>query len=111
MIASTPVPPYYAVIFTSTRTDIDDGYAETAELMVRMAERQPGYLGHESVRDGAAQGRPGITVSYWRDLDSIRTWKQVMEHAVAQGRGRRDWYSAYKTRIALVERDYGFERG
>lgn len=110
MIADTPAPPYYAVIFTNIRIDSDDGYAETAALMVEMAERQPGHLGHESVRDSSAPGRPGITISYWRDLDSIRAWKQVMEHAVAQGRGRRDWYAAYKTRIARVERDYGFER-
>ncbi len=31
MIAQTPTPPYYAVIFTSVRTDGDNGYAEMAE--------------------------------------------------------------------------------
>lgn len=108
MIARTPAPPYYAVIFTNLRTPLDEGYGETADLMEEMARAQPGYLGHESVRDQGEPGRPGITVSYWRDLDSIKAWKRHTDHAVAQGRGRRDWYSAYKTRIALVERDYGF---
>lgn len=104
MIARTPTPPYYAVIFSSLRTEIEEGYQEMANEMVRQAELQPGYLGHESVRDGL-----GITVSYWASLDAIRNWKQQTDHLLAQRMGREKWYSAYKTRICLVERDYGFE--
>lgn len=104
MIARTPAPPYYAVIFTNFRTEIEEGYGEMAEEMVRLAELQPGYLGHESVRDGL-----GITVSYWASLDAIRNWKQQTDHLLAQRLGREKWYAAYKTRICLVERDYGFE--
>ncbi len=105
MIAKTPPPPYYAVIFSSLRTDVDEGYHETAERMFELAAEQPGYLGVESARQGL-----GITISYWESLEAIRNWKQVAEHAVAQQKGRTDWYSAYKTRICKVERDYGFER-
>jgi heme-degrading monooxygenase HmoA len=104
MIAKTPKPPYYAVIFTSERTEVEEGYAETADRMVELASQQPGYLGHESARDGL-----GITISYWDSLESIRNWKQQSEHLVAQQKGRSEWYSSYKTRICLVERDYGFE--
>ena len=103
MIAPTPQPPYYAVIFTSERTDITAGYLETAARMVELAEQQPGYLGHESAREGL-----GITVSYWESLDAIRNWKQQSEHLLAQQNGREAWYSSYKTRICKVERDYGF---
>lgn len=101
-IAQTPRPPYYAVIFTSLRTEIDEGYDETSERMVELAARQPGFLGVESVRDGL-----GITVSYWSDLESIKAWKAVADHREAQTKGRQKWYSAFKTRICLVERDYG----
>ena len=104
MIAPTPQPPYYAVIFTSLRTAVDEGYGAMAERMVELAGSQPGYLGHESAREGL-----GITVSYWKDLDSIKQWKQESEHLVAQQYGREKWYTHYKTRICLVERDYGFE--
>lgn len=104
MIASTPQTPYYAVIFTSLRTDIEEKYQETAVEMVRLAELQPGYLGHESARESI-----GITVSYWKDLESIKNWKKQSDHLLAQKKGREKWYSAYKTRICLVERDYGFE--
>lgn len=105
MIASTPKPPYYAVIFTSIRTDVDDGYADTAERMVELAQQQPGYLGHESAREGL-----GITVSYWSSLEAIREWKAHAEHVIAQQEGRRRWYEAYTTRICRVERDYSFRK-
>ncbi|MDG1279359.1 MAG: antibiotic biosynthesis monooxygenase [Algoriphagus sp.] len=104
MIANTPPPPYYAVIFTNLRTTIEEGYAQTASEMVDLASQQPGYLGNESVRDGL-----GITISYWKSLEDIKNWKQVSDHQLAQKLGREKWYKAYKTRICLVERDYGFE--
>ena len=100
-IASTPVPPYYAVIFTSIRTEGDDGYGAMSERMLELVASQPGYLGVESAREGV-----GITVSYWRDLDSIRQWKAQAEHLEAQALGHQKWYSAFKTRIAKVERGY-----
>ena len=103
VIANTPQPPYYAVIFTSLRTEGDNGYAETAARMVELAARQPGFLGVESAREGV-----GITVSYWSDLDAIKNWKANAEHLVAQKLGREKWYAAFKTRIARVERDYAF---
>ncbi|MCC7507204.1 MAG: antibiotic biosynthesis monooxygenase [Saprospiraceae bacterium] len=105
MIADTPAPPYYAVIFTSIRTEVDKGYEEMANRMVELAALQPGFLGIESARDSL-----GISVSYWDSLENIRQWKLVAEHRLAQELGRADWYSAYKTRICVVERDYGFER-
>ena len=103
MIASTPPPPYYAVIFTSLRTTIDEGYNDMAAKMETLAARQPGFLGIESARNGV-----GITISYWRDLESILCWKNEAEHLVAQTLGRQKWYKSYTTRICLVERDYSF---
>lgn len=101
--ANTPEPPYYAVIFTSKRTEADTaGYAAMAEAMVALASTQPGYLGVESARDDGI----GITVSYWRDEASLKNWKQVSQHLAAQRLGRERWYSHYETRIAKVERAY-----
>jgi heme-degrading monooxygenase HmoA len=104
-IAKTPQPPYYAVIFSSLRTEGDNGYGETADRMEELAKQQPGYLGIESAHSGL-----GITVSYWRSLEEIAAWKRVVDHAEAQRRGRADWYTAYCTRIAKVERAYSFEK-
>jgi heme-degrading monooxygenase HmoA len=101
-IAATPPPPYVAVIFTSVRTDGDDGYAAMAVAMERLAREQPGYLGIEAAREGV-----GITVSYWRDEAAAQAWKEVGAHLVAQRRGREVWYRDYRVRIAHVTRDYG----
>jgi heme-degrading monooxygenase HmoA len=102
--ARTPEPPYYAVIFTSTRSAGDDGYAEMAERMLALASQQPGFLGVESARgtDGL-----GITVSYWASEEAIRAWKAVAEHRLAQAAGRERWYQHFETRVARVERAYG----
>lgn len=103
--ASTPLPPYYAVIFTSERTVADDvGYQAMAARMVGLAAEQPGFLGMESARDGL-----GITVSYWRDLASIRAWQAHGEHLVAQQLGRERWYRWFRLRIARVEAERGFQ--
>ena len=102
IIAKTPKPPYYAVIFSSTRTDGDNGYDETADRMLQLAEQQTGFLGVESARENI-----GITVSYWSDLESIKNWKANAEHLTAQKTGRKKWYSSFKVRISKVERDYG----
>ena len=101
-IAETPSPPYYAVIFTSRRNTSADGYDRTALRMLELAAAQPGFLGVESAGEDS-----GITVSYWQSLEAIKLWKQQDEHLQAQRAGRERWYSDYKTRIALVERDYG----
>jgi heme-degrading monooxygenase HmoA len=108
MQSSAPSPPYYAVIFTSLRTDLDsEGYAKTAERMVQLASEQPGFLGMESARgaDGV-----GITVSYWGSLESIRRWREHAEHRIAQRDGKAKWYERYELRVCRVEQAFGFQR-
>ena len=106
LLATTPTPPYYAVIFSSVRTDGDAAaYGAMAQKMATLAATMPGYLGAESAREDV-----GITVSYWQDLESIRNWKYQTDHVVARDLGREKWYQTYRLRIAKVERDYGFEK-
>lgn len=102
-IATTPEPPYYAVIFTSLRTEGDRGYAAMAQRMVELGSRYDGFLGIESAR--GADGL-GITVSYWRDEASIAAWKRDTEHQAAQHAGKTTWYADFHVRVAKVERAY-----
>lgn len=101
-ISDTPAPPYYAVIFTSLKTEDDIGYAETAKRMEELSSQYPGFLGIESARSEL-----GITVSYWSSLEAIKSWKQNAEHLVAQQKGKTQWYAHYRIRICKVEREYG----
>lgn len=101
-IATTPSPPYYAVIFTSVRTPADNGYGAAAERMLKLAERQPGFLGFESARQEI-----GISVSYWSSLEAIKAWKENAEHRTTQKKAK-EWYSGFRVRVCRVEREYGF---
>lgn len=103
-LARTPAPPYYAVIFTSSRNDGDCGYNEMSDEMTALAERQPGFLGMESVRDDSGFG---ITVSYWESEEAIAAWKQHHRHRAAQQRGMREWYKRFAVRVCRVERESG----
>jgi len=105
-LSRTPEPPYYAVIFTSRRASARGGYDEMADRMVELAAAQPGFLGIESVREGAV----GITVSYWDSEEAIEGWRKHIEHREAQRLGRSAWYDEYAVRVARVERARSFER-
>ena len=97
---------YFAVIFTAQRSlSGDDIYDITADRMVLLARRQPGFLGVESVcgDDGV-----GITVSYWVDRDAIANWRQQAGHLAAQALGREEFYDWYRVRVAEVVAERAF---
>jgi heme-degrading monooxygenase HmoA len=96
--------PYFAVIFSSKRSDVHQAeYEKMSTRMVELAKSQEGFLGVDSVRSSDGFG---ITVSYWKSETSIRAWKRQSEHLVAQELGKTKWYESYVTRICRVERDY-----
>ena len=97
-------PPYFAVIFTSTRTDSNEGYSDMAIKMQVLAKKQSGYLGFDS-----ANGDKNISVSYWKSLEAIAAWKKQAAHVFAQEKGKDEWYSWYKVRICKVMQEYDFD--
>ncbi|WP_198036967.1 antibiotic biosynthesis monooxygenase [Nocardia sp. BMG51109] len=102
-------PTYYAAILTTALSpDPGDltGYADAAAEMAELAERIDGYLGMEFARDPAC----GITVSYWRDLEALRRWRDDIDHLAAQRLGRERFYLGYRARICRVEREYEWTR-
>ena len=99
----TELIPYYAVIFTSTRTEGDNGYSKMADRMMELAQKQEGFISVDSAREDI-----GITVSYWKSLESIKNWKKNSEHKIAQQKGKSDWYKEYTVRIAKIEQEYSF---
>jgi heme-degrading monooxygenase HmoA len=105
---STPTPPYYAVIFSSTRTaEADDHYTKTADEIFCLATKQPGYLGRDSARSASGEG---ITVTYWDSPENIKRWKLNAEHLIVQKMGKDVFYEEYHVRIAKVEREYRWKK-
>ena len=101
MLVENLTPPYYTAIFTSILKEHHPGYEEMAEKMVALAKQQDGFLGIDSTR-----AEIGITVSYWRDLESLRAWGKNSEHLIAKQKGKEEWYVKHITRIAKVEMEY-----
>ena len=99
-MTNTPTPPYYAVIFTYEESDNSTGYTEMSARVNEIVKTQPGYLGVDY-----AKSEIGISVSYWKDLESIKGWRNL-EHSEAKARGNKQWYTRYKVRIARVEQEY-----
>lgn len=102
-IAKTPTPPYYAVIFTSIKSNNTNGYDAMSDKMIELVTQQKGFLGFES-----AFNEIGITVSYWTDEASILAWKTNVAHQAAQHKGIHQWYTSYSIRVCKVERAYFF---
>ena len=101
---SPPEPPYYAVIFTSQRTEADDeGYSTMAQAMYELALDQLGCLGAESARGADVLG---LTVAYFTDEAAITGWRENIRHLAAQRLGKSRWYEHYEVRVARVERAY-----
>ena len=94
---------YYAVIFLSRLSENSEGYLDAAKRMEKLVQEQEGFLGMESVR---GENGYGITISYWKDENSILNWKNNFEHKEIQKLGREKWYSEYSLRISKVIREY-----
>ncbi|MCB9896909.1 MAG: antibiotic biosynthesis monooxygenase [Planctomycetes bacterium] len=105
--ATTPDPPYWAVIFSSRLGDDQAGYDAAAARMLELARVQAGFLGVESAR--GADGL-GLTVSYWTDRAAVASWRAHAEHALVREQGVSRWYMRYRLRVALVEHESVFER-
>ena len=78
------------------------------QALVKLAEKQDGYLGIETTR---GSDRLGITVSFWKDEESILAWKNDIKHLSAQKNGIVHWYEHYELRVAKVERAYSGPEG
>ncbi|MCX5558914.1 antibiotic biosynthesis monooxygenase [Streptomyces sp. NBC_00038] len=100
-------PPYYAVVFTSLRTEGDNGYGETAERMGELVKEIPGFLGEDYAR---TPGGLGISVAYFRDEAAIDEWRNHLEHRAAKRHGRDHWFERYSIHISKVEHSHGFDR-
>lgn len=100
-------PPYYAVVFTTVRSQDQSGYSETNARMEELVTDVPGFMGMDHAQ---TPGGLSITVGYFRDADALTEWRSNAEHRTAQERGRAQWYQSYTLHVAKVERSHAFTR-
>ncbi|HQQ95533.1 MAG TPA: antibiotic biosynthesis monooxygenase [Bacteroidia bacterium] len=93
-----PHQAFYAVIFSSVKSDDLEGYTEMDEKTLKLAQEQKGYLGYEAVADD----KRSIFISYWESMEDIRVWGEHAVHKMAKAQAGR-WYKRYLSQICRVE--------
>lgn len=92
----------YAVIFRAEIKALDARYSEWAEQLRALAIHEYGCTEFTAVSDGAHE----IAISYWRDKEQIKKWKQDARHVVAQALGQSTWYRAYTVQVVEILHEY-----
>jgi heme-degrading monooxygenase HmoA len=101
-----------AVIFEFTAADgrFAD-YKQLADGLGEEVRRFDGFISIERFQ-GISDPARFVSLSFWRDEEAVRRWRNVQKHREAQAKGRRGIFSSYRLRICSVLRDYGMhERG
>ena len=101
-----------AVIFEFTpREGRVSEYLELAAALKPELERADGFISIGRYESITAPGR-FVSISFWRDEQAVRAWRNLQQHREAQARGRGGIFAGYRLRVASVLRDYGHaERG
>jgi heme-degrading monooxygenase HmoA len=100
-----PKAPFVASIFNYYLSEDLDGYAAYDELTLKLVKEMPGFLGYESMK---FEGR-GSFISYWEDMEAVKTWSAHPIHQEAKQLGVSKWYRYYHSMIAEVNayREHG----
>ena len=101
-----------AVIFEFTAAD--GRFADYKQLAESLNEEVRRFDGVISIERFQSIGDPArfVSLSFWRDEDAVRQWRNVQKHREAQAKGRHGIFSSYRLRVCSVIRDYGMkERG
>jgi heme-degrading monooxygenase HmoA len=100
-----------AVIFEVKPNDgCRQTYLDIAAELRPLLDEIDGFISIERFASLTEEGKI-LSLSFWRDEEAVRRWRQVEEHREAQIKGRTGVFEDYRLRIAEVKRDYGmFDR-
>lgn len=81
-------------------------YLDLAAALRPELEKQDGFISIERFSSMSNEGKM-LSLSYWRDEEAVKNWRQLEGHRLAQARGRDGVFADYRLRVASVLRDYG----
>ena len=100
----------YAVIFeVEPEPDRVEDYLDLAARLRSELEKIDGFISIERFRSLSVEGKI-LSLSFWRDEEAIRQWRQHGQHRDAQLAGRDRIFRDYRIRVAAVIRDYGMNQ-
>jgi heme-degrading monooxygenase HmoA len=85
-----------------------DAYLDAAACLRPLLEKMDGFISVERFESLTQPGKI-LSLSFWRDQEAVRQWRNVEEHRRIQGAGRKSIFKDYRLRVAEVLRDYGLE--
>ena len=99
-----------AVIFEFTAAD--GRFADYKALAEALSDEVRKLDGFISIERFQSIGDPArfVSLSFWRDEEAVRKWRNVQKHREAQAKGRKEIFSGYRLRVARVLRDYSKEQ-
>jgi heme-degrading monooxygenase HmoA len=83
-------------------------YLDLAGKLRDHLETMDGFLSVERFESLTTRGKL-LSLSFWRDEEAVRRWRETEEHRAAQAAGRGGVFAAYRLRVADVLRDYGLD--
>ena len=99
-----------AVIF---EVNIADGqqedYLKIAAKLRPQLEKVDGFISIERF-SSLVEGGKLLSLSFWRDEEAVKEWRNLESHRIAQEKGRGGVFKDYRLRVAEVSRDYGFNQ-
>ncbi len=94
------------VLFRSRLTgSAGEDYVATDADLAERARTAPGFV---DVKAYTAEDGERLTIVRWRDLETLRKWREDPEHRAAQATGRARWYEYYELEVAEVVRESHF---
>jgi heme-degrading monooxygenase HmoA len=81
-------------------------YLDLAGALRSELESMDGFISIERFESLTLRGKI-LSLSFWRDEASVKTWRNTEAHRAAQKAGRNGIFADYRLRIAHVIRDYG----
>jgi heme-degrading monooxygenase HmoA len=96
------------VLFRSRLTEEAGAeYVAMDQMLDEKARQAPGFV---DVKGFTAADGERLTIVWWKDLETLRQWRENPAHRVAQETGRRLWYRYYDMEVAEVVRESHFAR-
>lgn len=83
-----------------------DEYLALAASMREELMKNDGFLSIERFESLYEEGKL-LSLQFWRDEESVRKWRERLDHRRMQGMGRSHMFKNYRLRVAAVLRDYG----
>ncbi len=83
-------------------------YLEIAGHLRPIVEEIDGFISIERFESLVQPGKI-LSLSFWRDEEAVKEWRNVAEHRQAQRDGRNGIFSGYRLRVCNVIREYGLD--